>query len=432
MITAFLLLTAALLPAQAQNTQAVVVKQNGDKIYLDTSSLSDAVHTGDIFKIITKSEPLINPKTGKNLGEVYEYSAPGTITEVQPLYAIGEIKNAPAFPIGAQAVLQTAQEKAVQPAKKDAAGKNVSSRAVFTYEPIEQVIVGISEGNITTPNQIVTLSDKGQITVFSAQKDKLTLVLTAALPSGSKPIALSVADIKNTGSSQIFASFYNLSRKTIQTAVLENEAGALKTTDTLNFFVKEVGCAPQKTLWGQTPFVLGERPGNARKVIFDGQKWQLDKQDVNTRRQWLTNLNFYPYEKEQEGLVYISSNGAVRMQIGEERWASSKSLFASTPNRVKYKQEAVKFYPSLQIYTHENAPVVTAVQNTAKLGLLADLFGQYKEGKIHFLSLEKGRLVISDTVELDGYVYATACTQDAILTAEVLEDGFSSVKAIAK
>ena len=328
--------------------------------------------------------------------------------------------------------MQTAQEKAVQPAKKDAAGKNVSSRAVFTYEPIEQVIVGISEGNITAPNQIVTLSDKGQITVFSAQKDKLTPVLTATLPSGSKPIALSVADIKNTGSSQIFASFYNLSRKTIQTAVLENEAGALKTTDTLNFFVKEVGCAPQKTLWGQTPFVLGERPGNARKVIFDGQKWQLDKQDVNTRRQWLTNLNFYPYEKEQEGLVYISSNGAVRMQIGEERWASSKSLFASTPNRVKYKQEAVKFYPSLQIYIHENAPVVAAVQNTAKLGLLADLFGQYKEGKIHFLSLEKGRLVISDTVELDGYVYATACTQDAILTAEVLEDGFSSVKAIAK
>ena len=53
-------------------------------------------------------------------------------------------------------------------------------------------------------------------------------------------------------------------------------------------------------------------------------------------------------------------------------------------------------------------------------------------GKIHFLNIEKGRLVSADTVELDGYVYDTACTANAILTAEVLEDGYSAVKAIAK
>lgn len=428
-----MLAICAWLPAQAQDLQAVVVKQTGDKIYLDTSSLSSPVHTGDQFKIITASEPLINPKTGKNLGNVYEYSTPGTITEVQPLYAVGEIKNAPDFAVGAQAVLTPAlQTVPARPAPKTGKANPSSAHDILTYEPIEQVVMGISEGNLTAPGQIITLSEKGEVTVFSPQKEVLVPVLSAALPAGSEPITLSSGDLKNTGHDQIFASFYNPSRKTIQTAVLENQAGQLKITDTLNFFVKEIGCAPNKTLWGQTPFVLGERPGNARKVRFEGNKFVLDKQDVNTRRQWLTNLNFYPYDADHEGLVYISSNGAVRMQIGEDRWAKSKSIFASTPNRVKYKQEAVKFYPSLQIYTHQNTPVVAAVQNTTKLGLLADLFGQYKEGKIHFLNLEKGRLVIKDTTELDGYVYATACTQDAILTAEVLEDGFSSVKLITK
>lgn len=92
----------------------------------------------------------------------------------------------------------------------------------------------------------------------------------------------------------------------------------------------------------------------------------------------------------------------------------------------------VKFYPSLQVYQTNHTPVIVAAENTASIGLLADLFGQYKDGKIHFLNIEKGRLVSADTVELDGYVYDTACTANAILTAEVLEDGYSAVKAIAK
>ena len=73
-----------------------------------------------------------------------------------------------------------------------------------------------------------------------------------------------------------------------------------------------------------------------------------------------------------------------------------------------------------------------AVENTAKMGLLSDTFGQYQSGKIHFLTFEKGRLNITDTVELDGFVYDTACTNTTVLTAEVLPDGNSSVVEISK
>ncbi len=54
----------------------------------------------------------------------------------------------------------------------------------------------------------------------------------------------------------------------------------------------------------------------------------------------------------------------------------------------------------------------------------------YQSGKIHFLTFEKGRLQITDTVELDGFVYDTACADGAVLTAEILPDGQSSVVEI--
>ena len=431
-LAAFLLFTTALLPLQAQNAQAVVVKQDGDKIYLDISSLSSPLKKGDSFKIITASEPLINPQTGKNLGDVYQYSPEGTITEVQPLYAVGEIKNAKKYAAGAKAVLESQPEQIQTPAAAQNAKEEKSSRKIITYQPVEQTIVSLTEGNVTAPNQIITLSDKGQVTVYSPANDTLTPVLTAHLPAGTEPIAISAVDVKKTGASQLFASYYNPSRKIISTSVLEAQNENLETTDTFNSFVKEIGCSPDKTLWGQTPFVLGGNPGNARKVLYNGKKFELAKDDINTRREWLNGINFYPYEQDKTGLVYITSSGTLKAQTGKERWAKSKSLFSSTPNRVKYKQDVVKFYPSVQVYQKGNTPVIVAAQNTAKLGLLADLFGQYKDGKIHFLNIEKGRLVSEDTVELDGYVYDTACTQDAILTAETLEEGYSSIKAIAK
>ena len=51
--------------AQAQVT---VVKQDGKKIYLDTSEYNRTVAVGDSFKVILSQEQLINPKTGKAYG----------------------------------------------------------------------------------------------------------------------------------------------------------------------------------------------------------------------------------------------------------------------------------------------------------------------------------------------------------------------------
>lgn len=64
--------------------QLTVVRTDGNKVYIDISSLSRSVQTGDTFKVILSSEKLTNPTTGKELGLVHNYSAEGKITEVQP------------------------------------------------------------------------------------------------------------------------------------------------------------------------------------------------------------------------------------------------------------------------------------------------------------------------------------------------------------
>lgn len=73
---------------------------------------------------------------------------------------------------------------------------------------------------------------------------------------------------------------------------------------------------------------------------------------------------------------------------------------------------------------------MVAVENTAKLGVLSDTFGQYQNGKLHFLTFDKGRLNVQESLDFDGVIYDTACTDTALLAAEVLPSGSNVVEIL--
>ena len=163
--TLLFILCASAAPLWAQN--ATLVKQQGPVLYMDISALKKPVAKGDTFKIITGKETLINPKTGKNLGDIFTYSNPGTVTEVQKLYAVGNLNNAPQFAVGAEAVFESAapQVAPVQPAPAPQvapvqpaapAKKPVSNKAQKIYEPVEQTVISLSAGNVSAPGQFIT------------------------------------------------------------------------------------------------------------------------------------------------------------------------------------------------------------------------------------------------------------------------------------
>lgn len=420
-------------PALA-GAQATVVRVDGQKVYLDTTSLNRSVQKGEIFKVILSSEKLVNPKTGKNLGDIYTYSPEGKIVEVQPMYAVGELPEKASASVGQEAVIEAAAPSA--PVYTRDADENASSRQKIVYAPVEQEIISLTQADITAPGaqNFITLSADGKVTVWSrAEKDTLAEQLSYTVPSAKRAVTLSAAPVKEGGLAQIFVSVYDPSRSSVSALVLENENGALQETASLPYFVKELGCGKDKKIWAQKPFVSAARPGNAREVAYQNGKYTVQKDMFSTQRNWLTGLNRYDVENAgADNLIYTSSNGTVRLTLQNGKRAESKDLFAAAPNRVKYKQEIVKFYPSVQVFGHAGDATVAAVENTSKLGLLSETFGQYQSGKIHFLTFEKGRLSLQDTVNLDGVVYDTACSDRAVLAAEVLPDGSSSVVEIFK
>lgn len=425
--TAFLLSVLFFIPALCP-AQLTVVRVDGQKVYIDTSVLNRNVDKGETFKIILSSERLINPKTGKDLGPVYTYSPEGKITEVQPMYAVGELPKGVKASVGQEAVLE-ALPGAPAPAKKDTAAKTVSLRKTVTYEPVEQEIVSLSASSVTAPEaeNIVTLSKKGQLSVWTPSDGKLTQNLSFQLPAGKTPLAVSAYPARGQKTAEIFAVVYDTSRERISTLVLAAQNGKLEQIETLPYFVKELGCANTKTLWAQKPFVSGARPGDARRLEYKNGKFVLSKETLRTGRNWLSGLN-----TTQNGVVSTAQNGVIRLEFSDGKKAESKSLFAAAPNRVKYKQEILKFYPSVQVFGPAEKPVIAAVENTAKHGLLSDTFGQYQSGKIHFMSFEKGRLSVTDTAELDGFAYDTACSANAVWTAGILPDGTSALTEIFK
>ncbi len=432
------ILSVLLLVCATASAQITVVRIDGPKIYLDTSSAKQKIQKGQSFKIILSSEKLINPKTGKNLGNIYHYSAAGQITEVQPLYAIGELTDTQSLAIGQEAVLEDAAPAAPapQPAQAVAAADNTSSqRPKVTYAPVEQEFISVTQGDVTAPGagNIITLSSDRQVTVWSRGKQNtLHPELTYTLPSSGEPITLSAVPLK-AETVQIFVPIFYPNRQTIATQILENRNGRLEEIGSLGYFVKEMGCGKAKTLWAQKPFVSDKYPGSARQVTYQPEGFSVSKESFSTQRNWLTGLTRYDIEKPgSNNLIYTSPAGTLRIVLQNGKRADSKDLFASSPNRVKYKQEILKFYPSVQAFGPHGNATIAAVENDAKIGILAKMFGQYQSGKIHFMQYQNGHLSVQDTTPLDGVIYDTACSDRAILAAEVLSNGTSRVVEILK
>ena len=428
-LTAFLFSLFSL-PLSAQIT---VVRVEGNKVFMDISSATTRVQEGDPFKVILSSETLTNPKTGKELGLIHSYSSEGKITKVEPLFAVGELPKKEAISVGQEVVLSAKETAAAT--EKETVAPVKSTHTSVRYNPVDQTIISLTQGNFPQhANALVTLSERGVITLWERTEDRtLHPLLSYNLPATKKGITISAKDLKNSGSDQLFVPVYDQARQSVSTLVFEVQENTLVQIDSMPNFVKELGCGSEKTLWSQRPFVTSSRPGNAKNVVYKKNKFTTGDQSFATQHNWLLGLNIYPIQNETaENLIYTSSNGKLRMILNNDKRIESSGEFGSTPNRIQYKQELVRFFPSLQVYGPHGNAQIAAVENTAKIGLLSNTFGQYQNGRIHFLAFEQGRLKSIETLDLDGVLYDTACTDETLLTAEVLADGSSSIVEISK
>ena len=430
-ILAALLLLLALFPALA--AQITVVKQDGQKVYLDTSDYNRTLAVGDSFKIITSQEKLTNPKTGKDLGLINHYSTVGKIIEVQSLYAIGEMPDKTKFTIGQEAVIDFARP-AAQAAKPAAATATTSqeiaaisaaasTRKTKTYAAVEREIISALQADLTAfpGEEIAALDTKGNVVLYATDGATLTELATFKLPVTWTPVTLSAQDMTGTGHAQLFVVAYKEKEQKINTFVFDVQDKEFKQVAQLPYFVKELGCDSDKKLYAQKPFIRSTKPGEAHPLTYENGRFQLAKDSFATRSNWLSGIARYPIQnKDTENLVYTASNGRLKLQLANGKFTESPDLFATGPNRVKYKQAILTFYPALQVYGPQGRATLAGIENTSKLGLLSAQFGQYSGGKIHFMKYENGSLRVEESLDLDGFAYDTSCTLHGILIPQVL------------
>ena len=426
-----LTLTAALLIffLPCALAQVIVVKQDGNKVYLDTSDFNRQVAVGDPFKVILSQEKLTNPKTGKDLGLINHYSAEGKITEVQDLYAIGELPQKENISIGQEAVIDPSAVQppvAQNPEATPQAQKIISNRKIYTYPVLEREVISAVKANLTPAagEEIAVIDSKGFLVLYTQEGSELRQIAEYKFPAGHKAITLSAKDIMDARYAQLFAAVYNEPKQKISTLIFKAENNDLKKIDSVPYFVKELGCGTDKDLYGQKPFINGPKAGDARELEHEWLRFTLDDDRLPTRGHWLTGINYHEIQKDDyDNFVYTAENGKIRMQLAGGKYAESPALFATAANRVKYKQDIISFYPSLQAYGPDGHATLVAVENVAKKGILSEQFGQYSSSKIHFLKYENGILDIKETIDLNGFVYDTNCTAGGILVPQILSSG---------
>ena len=437
-----LLLSAALMISLFPGAlaQVTVVKLDGQKIYLDTTELNRNVSIGDSFKIITGQERLTNPKTGKDLGLVYHYSPEGKIIEVQPMYAVGELPQKGDYTVGQEAVInaqpQTVAMAAASAATAEDAKQNapqsqvkkalVANRKIQTYPVIDREVISAVKADLNAlpGEEFAVVDTKGNLVLYTQDNNALRQIAQYKLSGGKQFLSLSAQDVTGAGHAQLFAAVYSPKDQRIFTLVFDVTDNQFKEIASMAYFAKEMGCGADKKIYVQKPFTSGVKAGDVRELAYKKGRFSAGKKITSSRGNWLTGINYFPLENDTENnFIYTASNGTLRLRLDNGKFADSPALFATAPNRVKYKQEIISFYPSVQAYDSNGRAVLAGVQNMTEFGILSESFGSYKSGKIHFLTYENGVLDVRETVDLNGFVYDTTCTDLGILAPQVVSGG---------
>ncbi|MCR5504250.1 MAG: hypothetical protein K6E94_01555, partial [Elusimicrobiaceae bacterium] len=120
-------------------------------------------------------------------------------------------------------------------------------------------------------------------------------------------------------------------------------------------------------------------------------------------------FNFgYFKDGAKSDILYTQPSGRLRLQF-EKKSAYLNSPdgydFATTPTRINFDNEMLRFYASLGVYNdNEDKTIVAGIVNEAKLGILSNTFGSYHRGKLVLLKWNGSSLEYHNEAQLGGYI----------------------------
>lgn len=397
----------------AQN--ALIVKQEGQKVYLDISDFTEKPKVNDTFNITFWGSELKNPKTGKVLGKTIERRLNGIINVVEELFAVGTVhdwkdEKLEGLDVNIERTVppSTVQQNTVSTDKQN------NIKPLWQSAPLESKAIAVAVADIdgTGDTKLVLAYGDNNIKTYAWKDDKLVEGITLKFNPLYKIISIDSADLNANGKAEIFVDYYDTSRERLAAAVYELEGDRFAEKATVRGLVK--GIAPynkERALYVQeiknisgraqylTPALLVYQDG-AYKA---GAKLQAHK----FNNIFGFNLGNFKEFTDKPNVVYTQQNGRLRMQF-DKKGAYLNSPdgydFATTPTRLKLGNDMLRFYSSLALYNaDDNKPVVAGIVNEAKLGILSNTFGYYHRGKLVFLKWNGSSLEYQKEAQLGGY-----------------------------
>ena len=400
---------------QAFAQEALIVKQDGGRVYLDISEFKEKPKVNDTFAVTFWGGEIKNPKTGKVLGKAIERRLNGTITAVEELFAVGDITdfdkqdklegleaNITVTSFTAPAQVETN----IQPATP--VNKTTS---LWQSAALDGKAAGFTAGDITGQgrNDLVIAYQDGNVVAYNLQDNKLNKMSEFKFSPMYKVISLDNGDLNGNNKAEIFISYFDTVRNHFSTAVYEFENDSWAEKGTFRGLVK--GIAPlngKRVLYTQSiNNISGKFSALSPSVlVYKNGKYSAGEHLKAYKFKSIYGFNIAKFDGDKEQVIYTQPSGKLRLQF--ERSSSyitspSDFDFASTPNRVKFDNEIIKFYPSVALYEADGEMIVAGLENKAKLGILSSTFGSYQSGKLVLLKWDGSALNKLDEAPLGGY-----------------------------
>lgn len=392
---------------------ALIVKQDGAKVYLDISDFTEKPKVNDTFTVTFWGGELKNPKTGKVLGKTIERRINGTITAVEELFAVGSITdfnkqdklesleaNITVLP---QVVPQTTTTQTEQKTQKDLT-------PLWQSAALDGKAVAFTAGDIGNgQNNLIIAYEGNNIVTYALQDNKLNKVSEFKFGPMHKIISLDNGDLNGNNKTEIFISYFDTVRNYFNTAVYEFENDAWTEKATFRGLVK--GIAPynkERVLYTQSINKMSGKisPLTPAVLVYKDGKYKAGKQLKAYKFDSIYGFNVAKFDGDKEQVIYTQPGGKLRLQFDKKSsYINSPSGFdfASTPNRVNFDEEILKFYPSLALYEANGGLIVAGLENEAKLGILSSTFGSYQNGKLVLLKWDGSALNKFAEAPLGGY-----------------------------
>ena len=394
--------------------EALIVKQDGGRVYLDISEFKEKPKVNDTFTVTFWGGELKNPKTGKILGKTIERRLNGTITTVEELFAVGNIsdynKQDKLEGLEANIKILPAVQYTAAPQTEQNAQQNTLN-PLWQSAALEGKALAFTAGDITGSgdSSLVLADEENNIITYALQDNKLNKTSEFKINPIHKIISLDNGDLNGNNKAEIFVSYFDTAKNNFNTSVYEFENNTWAEKANFRGLVK--GIAPynkERILYTQNISNMSGKFKTLNPAVLEYKdgKYQAGKQLKAYKFQSIYGFNLGKFEDDKNQVIYTQPSGKLRLQFDKKSSYINSPAdfnFASTPNRIKFENEILKFYSSLALYDVDGGIVIAGLENKAKLGILSSTFGYYQSGKLILLKWDGSSLQKYNEAPLGGY-----------------------------